>query len=163
MKIIVAGGRDYSLSPAVFDLLESALAPVITELVSGGAPGVDSTAEAWARGRGLPVRRFPADWLTHGKRAGPIRNRQMAQHAEAVVLFPGGRGTDSMHAEARAAGLVIVDLRFSEVLRIDRGAEHWLAARIDSQSGLARGIVALALGFLVLTRPVPICAPGLPS
>jgi predicted Rossmann-fold nucleotide-binding protein len=33
----------------------------------------------------------------------------MAEYAEAVVLFPGGRGTASMRREAEKAGIQIYD------------------------------------------------------
>ena len=59
----------------------------------------------------IPVNIFPADWKAHGKAAGPIRNRDMAKHADQVVLFPGGRGTENMYQEAKKAGLVIHDWR----------------------------------------------------
>lgn len=111
MRLIIAGGRDYRLSAADFARLDTILG--VTEVVSGACRGVDQDGEAWAAGWGLPVKRFPADWKTHGKAAGPLRNRQMAQYADAVALFPGGIGTASMHAEALAVGLTIYDWRGS--------------------------------------------------
>ncbi len=104
---IIAGGRDYKLTlsdEAWLDTLP------IREVVSGGASGADAGGEAWAKKRGIPIKRFPADWKTHGRAAGPIRNRQMAEYADAVVLFPGGRGTDSMRTEAERQGLRIFTL-----------------------------------------------------
>lgn len=101
---IIAGGRDYELTPedeAWLDTLP------IREVVSGGARGADAGGEVWANKRNLPITRFPADWDTHGKRAGWLRNCEMADYAQAVVLFPGGRGTASMRQEAEKRGLVI--------------------------------------------------------
>ena len=70
----------------------------ITEVISGTAHGIDTLGEKWAERHGIPVKRFPADWNAHGKSAGPIRNRQMAQYADALivvidrtVLSPGSR------------------------------------------------------------------------
>ena len=83
----------------------------IVEVVSGGAAGADREGEKWAAGWGLPVKKFPADWKMHGKAAGPIRNREMAQYADAVALFPGGKGTADMFNEATKAGLMIYDFR----------------------------------------------------
>jgi hypothetical protein len=104
---IIAGGRDYNLT--LSDEAWLATLP-IREVVSGGASGADAGGEAWAKKRGIPIKRFPADWKTHGRAAGPIRNRQMAEYADAVVLFPGGRGTDSMRTEAERQGLRIFTL-----------------------------------------------------
>ena len=101
---IIAGGRDYNITMSDEAWLDTL---PIREVVSGGASGVDAGGEAWAKKRGIPIKRFPADWKTHGRAAGPIRNRQMAEYADAVVLFPGGRGTDSMRREAERQGLRI--------------------------------------------------------
>ena len=109
MKLIIAGGRDYRLTEADHAKLNAIEG--VSEVVSGGASGADAGGEVWARARGLPVKRFPADWNTHGRAAGPIRNQQMAAYADAVTLFPGGRGTDSMHREAVKAGLKMFDFR----------------------------------------------------
>jgi hypothetical protein len=112
MRLIVAGGRDYRLSQEDFARLNSLLSEIV-EIVSGGAAGADASGEEWARLNGLPVLRFPADWRQHGRAAGPIRNRQMAEYADAVALFPGGRGMANMHAEAVRAGLQVFDWRKS--------------------------------------------------
>jgi hypothetical protein len=34
----------------------------ISEVVSGGAPGVDTLAEQWAEKNGIQVTRIPAEW-----------------------------------------------------------------------------------------------------
>jgi hypothetical protein len=110
MRLIVAGGRDYQFTEGDIAFLDK-VAPAITEVVSGGATGADRCGEEWASKNGIPVKVFPADWDTHGKAAGPLRNRQMAEYAQGVILFPGGAGTASMHREAAANGLYIVDRR----------------------------------------------------
>lgn len=108
MKTIIAGGRDID----DFALVKEAVAESgfeITEVVSGKAPGVDSLGEQWARENDIPVKEFPADWDTHGKQAGPMRNRQMAQYADALVAIWDGqsRGTSNMIQNARAYGLEV--------------------------------------------------------
>ena len=108
MKTIIAGGRDYRMTEEDFRWLDQ-LHPGITEVVCGGAKGVDTGGFDWGWSRGIPVKTFVADWKSHGKAAGPIRNAAMAKHAERVVLFPGGRGTESMRREAEKAGIVIVE------------------------------------------------------
>lgn len=98
MKLIVAGGRNYhpgDLEKAKF--IEFCKEHNVTEIVEGGASGVD----AWAKFVGkyelkLPVIEFAADWKKYGGMAGPIRNEEMAQYGNEVLLFPGGRGTASM-------------------------------------------------------------------
>ena len=110
MKLIIAGGRNYKLTAKDVETLDS-LQRCIEEIVSGGALGADKSGESYAFYKKIPVKRFPADWQTHGRAAGPIRNKAMAEYADAVALFPGGKGTDSMFREAKAAGLTIYDFR----------------------------------------------------
>jgi len=108
MKTIIAGGRDYTLT----DFDRARLAGLdITEVICGCARGADTGGEQWAQERGIPVKRFPADWNRHGKAAGPIRNCEMVKAAEALVAFPGGRGTDHTVRAALERGLFVWDWR----------------------------------------------------
>lgn len=110
MKIIIAGGRNYQVT---FKDREKLNQIEITEIVSGCASGADRGGEEYAAHKQIPLKKFPANWIKHGRSAGPIRNREMAQYADGVVLFKGGRGTDSMKREAEKAGIVICDFRNS--------------------------------------------------
>lgn len=53
--------------------------------------------ENYAKERGYGIKRFPADWSL-GKKAGPIRNAQMADYATHCICFwdNKSRGTKSM-------------------------------------------------------------------
>jgi hypothetical protein len=112
MKTIIAGGRDYKFTFKDEEYLDS-IADSMTEVVEGGAAGADYNGRIWAIKRGIPVKTFKADWQTHGLAAGPIRNRSMAEYAKngQCILFPGGKGTDSMYNEATKANLKVVDKR----------------------------------------------------
>lgn len=125
MKLIIAGGRDYSLSEDDIEFLDSLL-PNVTEVVSGGARGADAGGEQWAKSHGMTPKVFEADWKDlsepcvlrynrYGKPynaiAGNKRNIRMAEYADALVLFPGGKGTANMYQEAKKRGLVIYDRR----------------------------------------------------
>lgn len=92
MRTIIAGTRGMT-DEYVMDTALAALDWTITEVVSGGAAGADRLGEAWASRNGIPVKRFPADWARYGKGAGPVRNREMARYAEALVAFWDGRST----------------------------------------------------------------------
>lgn len=112
MKLIIAGGRDYIFKPddpLKLDLLHDEIK--ITEVVSGGARGADTRGEEWASSLDIPIKRFPAEWNKYGMRAGFMRNAEMAQYADAVVLFPGGKGTDHMYNVAKSYKLKIYDWR----------------------------------------------------
>lgn len=109
MKLIIAGGRDYRFTPKDIEQLNSL--ENITEVVSGGAKGADAEGENWAREQNIPVKVFKADWKQYGRGAGPRRNQAMADYADAVALFPGGKGTENMFKEAQKASLNIYDWR----------------------------------------------------
>lgn len=111
MKLIIAGGRNYNLTYRDYVFLDS-LRSEVTEVVSGRCTGVDCCGEEWAEFHGIHVEPFPVtslDWKRLGHSAGPRRNRLMAEYADAVVLFPGGKGTASMKAEALRAGIKIYE------------------------------------------------------
>ena len=69
----------------------------ITEVVSGGARGIDTDGEHWAIGSGIPVKRFPADWDDLGKRAGFVRNAEMADYADALIAIWDGKSRGTLH------------------------------------------------------------------
>lgn len=83
------------------------------EVVSGNSGDVDLLGEKWARWAEAPVKLFPADWDKYGNPAGPIRNRQMAKYAHALVLIWDGksRGSKNMREEATRRGLRIIEVR----------------------------------------------------
>jgi len=115
MRTIIAGGREV-INQLLVDNAIVASGFQITEVVSGGAPGVDTLGEQWAANNTIPVKRFPAEWSLHGKAAGPIRNRQMAEYAEALVAVWDGlsRGTKNMIDTARMVGLKVFIFRYPE-------------------------------------------------
>jgi hypothetical protein len=78
----------------------------VAEVISGNCPGVDWAGEAWAKAHGIPFRKFIADWNKHGKAAGPIRNRQMAEVADAGIGWWDGTssGTANMVCNLVALG-----------------------------------------------------------
>ena len=110
MKTIIAGSRDiYDMGALQTLLFRSAIKNRITEVVSGGARGVDSLGEVWAKHNGIPIKRFPADWIGNGKAAGHIRNVEMAKYAGALLFLWDGksRGTLDMINQAMLNGLYI--------------------------------------------------------
>ena len=80
----------------------------IVEVIQGEAPGADRWAREWALNRGVTLTRCRAEWEKYGKRAGPIRSRQMLElKPDGVVAFPGGRGTQDMITAAQEAGVPV--------------------------------------------------------
>jgi hypothetical protein len=66
-------------------------------IVTGGARGVDTAAQATALEYSLTVQVIKPDWERYGKAAGPIRNEQIVKVSDEVVAFWDGksRGTKS--------------------------------------------------------------------
>ena len=116
MRLIIAGGRDYKDYPKlvaeVTNIINNLnLTPeqnASIEIVSGAQEskdkktgqswGADYLGEKFAREVGYPTRRFPANWDKYGLKAGPVRNREMAQHGDILIAFHDGvsRGTKNM-------------------------------------------------------------------
>jgi hypothetical protein len=60
-RLLVCGGRVYSDRAAVYDLLDSLHAEhSFSVLIAGGARGVDTLAEEWARDRSIPTQIYQA-------------------------------------------------------------------------------------------------------
>ncbi len=94
MKVAIVGSRtvtDYAVVETVMQNYSG-----VTQVVSGGAKGVDSLAEKWSSQQSLqnPLV-FKPDWATHGRGAGVVRNRAIVDAADIVVAIWDGesRGT----------------------------------------------------------------------
>lgn len=117
-KVIIAGSRNYSDYDTLKKMCDSALVnnlgqpDVEVVVVSGHAPGADTLGERYAKERGLEVEIYPADWGKNGRAAGPIRNKKMAEVADALIAFPKAgdknRGTQNLIEIAERMGLQII-------------------------------------------------------
>lgn len=114
-RIIVAGSREFTDYGTAKEKLDGIVPKYSnTEIVCGGCRGADRLGERYAREHGIPVVYFPADWDRHGRAAGPIRNREMAEYAGSdahgvLVAFWNGhsRGTADMITTAANHGCEI--------------------------------------------------------
>jgi hypothetical protein len=107
MKVIIAGSRHMPFS--AYPLIQQAIDASgfqVDEVVCGMAKGADTFGMKWAYHAGIPVKKFPADWETHGKAAGPIRNSEMRDYADALIVFiwDGSRGSANMLAQMEKVG-----------------------------------------------------------
>lgn len=115
--VLACGGRDFQghreaqFIYSTLDLIHSHRR--VSRLIHGDAEGADTTAADWARGLGIEIKPFPANWLDYGRAAGPIRNQQMLHEGEPdlVVAFPGGKGTDNLTEKAISTAYKVLDLR----------------------------------------------------
>lgn len=99
-KLIIAGSRgfnDIELMATALDGYRRALGDTEVAIVSGMARGADTLAVSLAETKGLKVYKFPADWGKHGKRAGPLRNTEMAEFADSALIFWDGESRGAQH------------------------------------------------------------------
>ena len=111
MITIIAGSRNFN-DPALMDNNLDEVEEYgwrISQVVSGSARGADRLGEEWADINEIPLTLFPAKWEEHGKSAGYIRNKEMAEYAEALVAFwdRKSKGTKHMIDLAIQLGLYV--------------------------------------------------------
>lgn len=94
MKVVIAGSRTIEEYKQVAEAVTLS-GFKISEVVSGGARGADQLGEKYALANCIPFKVFFADWDTYGKRAGPIRNSQMAKYADAAIVVWDGKSSGS--------------------------------------------------------------------
>lgn len=109
-RIVVAGSRnfdDYTVAKEYIDMCICRIKKEHTLVfVSGGCRGADMLGEHYAKENGYEIERYPADWKKHGRAAGPIRNRHMAEISDYVICFWDGKsaGTKSVIEYAKELG-----------------------------------------------------------
>jgi len=117
MKLIIAGGRDLKLS---LNFLRGVMTAYgidiskIKEIVCGEATGADAAGKGFAHHYSIPVKSFPYK-SELGKAGGPVRNREMAEYGDALLLIWNchSRGSNSMKTEALKKGLPIWEIILS--------------------------------------------------
>lgn len=100
---LVAGSRtitDYNYIKETLDYFLQNKTEIT--IVSGGARGVDSLAERYAKERNYGLKIFPADWDRYGKQAGYIRNDEMHKYISqfsdrGIVAFWDGKSKGTAH------------------------------------------------------------------
>jgi len=121
MKACIVTGTRHGLRAEWFPVIHEALRGYDV-VIEGGAPGIDFIAGGIADAMGIKHTEIKADWLKHGKSAGPKRNQLMLDEllsyartdgADISVLafhsdLANSKGTGDMVRRAKAAG---VDVR----------------------------------------------------
>jgi hypothetical protein len=108
MKVIIAGSRDITDYNLILKAVKEARF-VITEVVCGGARGVDRLGKEFAEKNHISIKFFIPDWDGKGKAAGHIRNREMVDYADALIAIWDGKsaGTKGMIDYATKKGLKV--------------------------------------------------------
>ena len=123
LRVIIAGSRDFDDFPKLMNSSIEILTGISKKrddldrirIISGTARGADKLGEQYAKISGYELSKFPADWDGLGKRAGYIRNAEMAKFAVedgnygVLIAFWDGqsRGTKHMIDLAKRYGLEV--------------------------------------------------------
>jgi hypothetical protein len=117
LRIIIAGGRDFSNSKLIEDTLQKVTTGMRAgevQIISGMARGADQLGYDIARLYGANIAQFPAQWDTYGKSAGYKRNTLMADNADMLLAFWDGssKGTKHMIDIAKSKDLVVHIIKY---------------------------------------------------
>ena len=101
MKLAIVGSRTLDVPN-----LEDYFPEGVTEIVSGGARGVDEMAAQFARAHNIKLTEFLPDYARYGRGAPLKRNEQIAEYADAGLAFwdSSSRGTKYTIERFRAFG-----------------------------------------------------------
>lgn len=96
MKTIIAGSRTVNKISHIITAIEKS-GFKISCVLSGVADGADALGETWAQCNQIPILEFPARWSIHGRKAGILRNIEMADNAEALIAVWDGKSKGTAH------------------------------------------------------------------
>jgi len=93
MKVAIVGSR--KLGEACYGIVERYVPVGCSEIISGGAAGVDTLAERYARDNGLKLTVLRPDYKTFDRTAPLVRNGEIVRRADYVLILWDGvsRGT----------------------------------------------------------------------
>ena len=100
MKIAAIGSRSVKISDIGKYISDA------DEIVSGGAVGVDSCAEEYAKSNGLKLTVFLPQYEKYGRAAPIVRNKKIVDYADKIIAFWDGKskGTLSVIKYAEKVG-----------------------------------------------------------
>ena len=99
MKIIIAGSRTIINMNLLIKAIKLSSFEITStdEIVSGGARGIDSLGEKYAKQHNIKLTIFKPNWNKYGIKGGVIRNTQMSRYADcAIVVHCGSKGSIDM-------------------------------------------------------------------
>ena len=117
-RLVVAGSRDFNDYTMLCSTLDEVIGALKAEynvtIVSGTANGADKLGERYADKHGLRIERHPANWGYYGRGAGPVRNAEMVEAADGVVVFWNGEsaGAKNIIDCAKAEGNLIKVIKY---------------------------------------------------
>jgi hypothetical protein len=113
-SVIICGDRNWTNTTLIYNELKNL--PISCIIIEGEAKGADSIGRIMAEKLGMTVKKFPADWKTYGKSAGPIRNIEMLKKLKkyknsAILAFhndiENSKGTKHMVSIGKKAKITV--------------------------------------------------------
>ena len=87
MKVAIIGSRDIADLDAAYTIISDNVPRNCSEIVSGGAVGIDTVAEKYAAAHHLAMKRFLPEYEKYGKKAPLMRNTEIVEYADMVIAF----------------------------------------------------------------------------
>ena len=109
MKLAIVGSRNICDIDISKYILEKP-----SEIISGGAKGIDTLAAQYAKRNGIPLTEFLPDYEKYGRAAPIVRNKQIVSSADVVLALWDGksRGTLSSINYAKKLGKIVNIIEF---------------------------------------------------
>ena len=109
MKVAIIGSRNLSVVE-----IQRYLPKGITEIVSGGARGIDSCARRYANQTGIKLTEFLPEYNRYGRSAPLKRNLQIISYADMVIAFWDGQsqGTKYVIDQCRKLGVKVIVYKY---------------------------------------------------
>ena len=85
MKLAVVGSRTFTNYQKLIDYLSHYNS--ITEVVSGGARGVDSLVRRFAEEYDIPIKEFLPEYSKYGRIAPFVRNQQIVDYSDELLAI----------------------------------------------------------------------------
>lgn len=104
MKVAIIGSRSINDYQWLLDAVDQS-GYRITEVVSGGAVGVDRLASRFAEETNLPFKLFPPDYEAHGKAAPHVRNSEIAKYCDSMIAVWDGQSAGSKSMMSKVTSL----------------------------------------------------------
>ncbi|MEG1235059.1 MAG: hypothetical protein RSB80_08975 [Anaerovoracaceae bacterium] len=102
MRVAIIGSRSLTVTN-----LEAYLPADVTEIISGGARGIDTSACEYAKAHGIKLTEYLPEYKRYGHAAPIKRNVTIISHADLVLAFWDGR--------SRGTAFVIEECRKREI------------------------------------------------
>ena len=111
MKLAIIGSRNLYID------VEKYIPARVSEIVTGGARGIDACAAEYARKRGIKLTEFLPEYSQYGDGAPIKRNERIVEYADEAIAFWDGKsvGTKYMIGLFRSLGKRVIVIVVDEI------------------------------------------------